>query len=76
MNCLVVLQAFGRDQPHEQSPLAGVVGRVHGHHVLVHGQLVPVAVDDVAHVVALQRHRKVANGPTTELHEENVSVSR
>ncbi len=50
---LVVLQPLRGDQPHQQGPLAGVVGRVHRHHVLVHRQLVPVAIDDVADVVAL-----------------------
>ena len=36
---LVVLQALGRDQPHQKGSLPGVVGRVHRHHVLVHGDL-------------------------------------
>ena len=33
---LVVLQPLRGDQPHEQAPLPGVVGWVHGDHVLVH----------------------------------------
>ena len=38
----VVLEPLRRDQPHQQRPLVGVVGRVHRDHVLVHRQLVPV----------------------------------
>ena len=55
---LVVLQPLGGDQPHQQAPLPGVVGGVHGDHVLVHRQLVPVAIDDGADVVALQGDRE------------------
>ena len=55
---LIVLEPLRGDEPHQQGPLAGVVGWVHGHHVLVHRQLVPVAIDDVADVVALKWHRE------------------
>ncbi len=55
---LVVLEPLRRDEPHEQRPLLGVHRWVHRHHVLVHRELVAVAVDDVAHVVALERYRE------------------
>ena len=55
---LIVLEPLRGDESHQQGPLAGVVGWVHGHHVLVHRQLVPVAIDDVADVVALKWHRE------------------
>ena len=51
---LVLLEALGREQAHHQGALLGVHGWVHGHHVLVHGQLVPMAVDDRSDVVALE----------------------
>ena len=59
---LVLLQPLRRDEPHEQRPLPGVVGRVHRHHVLVHRELVAVAVDDRADVVALERDRERDEG--------------
>ena len=43
---LVLLQSLRRDQAHEQRPLARVLRRVHGDHVLVHRELIPVALDD------------------------------
>ena len=43
MNSSFSLEAFRRDQPHEQRPLPGVIGRVHRDHVLVHRELVAVA---------------------------------
>ena len=52
----VLLQAPRAEEPHQQRPLASVLGRVHGDHVLVHRQLVAVALDDLADVVTLQRH--------------------
>ncbi len=55
---LVLLEALRREQAHHQGALLGVHGWVHGHHVLVHGQLVPVTVDDRSDVVAFERHRK------------------
>src|SRR3712207_7629680 len=35
---LVLLEPPRRDQPHQQSPLTCVFGRVHGHHVLVRSE--------------------------------------
>ena len=35
-----------------------MVRGIHGHHVLVHGELVPVLVDDLTYVVARERHGK------------------
>ena len=55
---LVLLQAFRREQPHQQRPLPGVLGRVHGHHVLVHRQPVPEAIDELTDVVTFQRLRE------------------
>ena len=55
---LVVLEPLRRDQPHQERAFLRVRGRIHGDHVLVHRQLVAVAIDDVAHVVALERHRE------------------
>ena len=55
---LVVLQPLRRDQPHQQRAFLRVLGRVHRDHVLVHRQLVAVAIDDLADVVALERHRE------------------
>ena len=59
---LVVLQPLRRDQPHQERSLPGVVGRVHRDHVLEHRQVVAVGVDDLAHVVALQRDREGGEG--------------
>ena len=55
---LVVLEPLRRDEPHQERAFLRVRGRVHGDHVLVHRELVAVAVDHVAHVVALERHRE------------------
>ena len=60
---LVLLQPLRRDEAHQQAPLARVLGRVHGDEVLVHRELVAVAFDDVAHVVAFQRHGEDGEGP-------------
>ena len=74
---LVVLEPLRRDEPHQERAFLRVRGRVHRDHVLVHRQLVAVAVDDGADVVALERQPGTsANGPITELHDENVSTSR
>ena len=51
---LVLLQALRREQAHHQRALLGVHRRVHGDHVLVHRELVAVAVDDPPDVVALE----------------------
>ena len=58
MNASLSFSRFGVISRISRRPLAGVVGRVHRHHVLVHRQLVPVAIDDVTDVVALQGHRE------------------
>ena len=76
MNSSFSFESLRRDQPHEQRPLARVLRRVHGDHVLVHRELIPVALDDPADVVALERHREARKGADTELHDENVSGSR
>ena len=55
---LVVPEALRREQPHQQRPLARVIGRIHRDHVLVHRELVAVRVDDLADVVALEWHRE------------------
>ena len=60
---LVFLQTLRRDQPHQHRPLAGVIGWVHRDHVLVHRELIAVAVDDPADVVAFERHGKAREGP-------------
>ena len=60
---LVVLEPFRGDQTHQQRPLAGVRRWVHGHHVLVHRQLVSVAIDDLADIVARERHRESCERP-------------
>ena len=60
---LVVLQPLRGDESHQQPSLTGVLGRVHGHHVLVHGQLVPVAVDDVTDVITFQGYREGGERP-------------
>jgi hypothetical protein len=60
---LVLLEPLGRQKPHDQGALARVRGRIHGHHVLVHRQLVSVAIDDRTHVVTLERHRERGKRP-------------
>ena len=59
---LVLLEPHRRQQPHQQGALARVIGRVHRHHVLAHRELVPIAVDDVAHVVTLERDGELREG--------------
>ena len=63
MNASLCLRRFGRDQAHQQRALARVLRRVHGDEVLVHRELVPVVVDDAAHVVTLERHREDGERP-------------
>ncbi len=55
---LVVLEPLRSDQPHEQRAFLRVIGRVHRDHVLVHRQLIAVAIDQAADVVPLERHRE------------------
>ena len=77
MNASLSLSRFGVMQPHEQRPLPGVVGRVHRDHVLVHRELVAVLRRRSSLTSSPSSGTgNVANGPTTELHDENVSVSR
>ena len=73
---LVVLEPLRRDQPHQQRPLAGVVGRVHRDHVLVH-RAVGRGSDRRSSLTSSPSSGtgNVAYGPTTELHDENVSGS-
>ena len=74
---LVLLEPLGGQQAHQQRPLPGVHGRVHGHHVLVHRELIAVAVDDGSLTSSPSSGSgKVANGPITEMQEENVSMFR
>jgi hypothetical protein len=44
--------------------------------LLVYRQLVAVAIDVVAHVVALERHRERGERTITEVHHEKASTSR
>ncbi len=52
---LVLLQPSRRDDPHQQRPFPGVIGRVHRDHVLVAGEEVTALGDGVADVVAGER---------------------
>lgn len=61
--CLVVPQPFRSQETHDERPLTRVHGLVHGHHVLVHRELVPVRVDDVPDVVALERNGEGSKRP-------------
>ena len=74
---LVLLEPLRRDQPHQQRALPRVLRRVHRDHVLVHRELVAVARRSMSLTSSPSSGTgNVANGPTTELHDENVSVSR
>ena len=55
---LATLESLGREKTHEQPPLTRVVWGVHGDHVFAQRKLIPVPGHDVAHVVALERHRE------------------
>ena len=59
---LVLLEAFRRDQPHQQSSVVGVRRWIEGHEVLVHRQLVSVLLDEHADVVAVERDGKPGEG--------------
>ena len=63
MNSSFSRSRLGVMQPHQQRALARVVGRIHRDHVLGHGELVTVLVDDRAHVVALERDREGRERP-------------
>ena len=58
MNSSLSLSRFGVISRIRIARSCVCVGRVHGDHVLVHRELVAVAIDDLAHVVALERHRE------------------
>ena len=62
MNASFSFRRFGVSRRMTRAALACVHGRVHGHHVLVHRELVPVGVDDLADVVTLERHREGGKG--------------
>ncbi len=55
---LVLLQPFRGELPHEQMPVVTMLGRVHRGDLVAERQLVAVFLDDLAHVVALERDRK------------------
>ena len=52
---LVGAQPSGRQEAHHQRPVVVVPGRVERRELIAERQLVAVALDDVAHVVALER---------------------
>ena len=60
---LVLLQALGGDQPHQEPSLGGVLGGVEGGELVAEGKLVPVGLDDLGDVVALQRNGELGEGP-------------
>ena len=59
----VLAQPLGRDEPHQQAPVRLVPGVVHDRDLVAERQLVTVLVDQLADVVALERHRKAGEGP-------------
>ena len=77
MNASLSLSRFGVISRISSARSWVCVGRVHRDHVLVHRQLVAVARRRSSLTSSPSSGTgNIANGPTTELHDENVSVSR
>jgi hypothetical protein len=63
--------AFRGQQPAQQRPGIGMVRRIQGDHVLVHGDFCAVLLDLCGDVVALGcTNGNGVNGPPTATHEE------
>ena len=59
----VLAQPLRRDQPHQQPAVRLVPGVVHDGDLVAEGQLVTVLFDEVADVVALERHGEARERP-------------
>src|ERR1039458_8499547 len=60
---LVLAEALGRNQPHQQAAMCPVLGRVERGDLVTEGQFVSVLLDEVAHVVTLEWDGKTGKGP-------------
>ena len=72
---LVLLEALGCDQPHQERAVVGVGRRVQRRQLVAERNLVAVFDDQVGDVITLERDGKAGNGPVTEMQDENVSAS-
>ena len=73
---LVLLEALGGDQPHQQRAVVGVGRRIEGGQLVAERQLVAMLLDQLGDVVTLERApESPGNGPVTEMHEDQVSAS-
>ena len=72
---LVLLEALRRDQPHQQPAVRGVLRRIERGQLIAERQAVAVLLDDVADVVALERHRPLGPRSGDRVADENVAVS-
>ena len=59
---LVVLEALRGDEAQEQAAMGRVLRRVHRRELFAEHQLVAVLLDEVTHVVAVERHRELPPG--------------
>jgi hypothetical protein len=55
---LVLAEALGRDQPHQEGAVIGVPGRIERDDLISHRELVTVLLDQPAHIVALEGNRE------------------
>ncbi len=60
---LVLLEALRGDQPHEQTALGRVLGRIERRKLIAEGEVVAVGLDDLGDVVALEWDGELGEGP-------------